>query len=118
LQWVRAWSEIGLDLSQAHYYPQLERDQKLSLSQQLDSLGDLASRTWIGELPANDPASRDYSLIETLTLCRDAGCAGAGVWRWRPPDADGRDMSFGSVTAETLAAWTEHFPERSSGFRV
>src|SRR5262245_44111930 len=38
LQWLRAWSEIGLDLLQAHYYPQLEKDLNLSLGAQLAKL--------------------------------------------------------------------------------
>jgi hypothetical protein len=114
LQWVRAWSEIGLDILQAHYYPQLERDQKLSLSQQLGTLTDLATPLWLGELPANDPASPEYSLGGALTACRDAGLAGAGIWRWRPPEPGGPDVTFGFVEPQTLAAWST----RSSGIRV
>src|SRR5207247_3953852 len=47
-EWLRAWSEVGLDLLQAHYYPQWERDRKLSLSQQLGLLSDLAQPLWLG----------------------------------------------------------------------
>src|SRR5215470_3617680 len=71
LQWVRAWSKIGLDHLQAHYYPQLERDQPLSLSQQLAELANLAPPLWMGELPASDPSSPDYSLAGALATCRD-----------------------------------------------
>ena len=28
LEWIHAWSEIGLDLFEAHYYPQLESDER------------------------------------------------------------------------------------------
>jgi hypothetical protein len=114
LQWVRAWSEIGLDLLQAHYYPQLERDQKHSLREQLEDLADLRQPLWLGELPASDPNSPEYSLGAALTLCRDADLAGAGIWRWRPPEPGGPDIAFGSVRPETLSAWLSP----SSEFRV
>jgi hypothetical protein len=114
LSWVRAWSAIGLDLLEAHYYPQLERDQNGSLAQQLAALSDLTLRLWLGELPANDPSTPDYSLTKTLTVCRDAGLAGAGIWRWRPPKSDDPDFAFGFVEPETLLAWNTP----SSEFRV
>jgi hypothetical protein len=114
LQWVRAWSEIGLDHLQAHYYPQLERDQPLSLSQQLADIADLAHPLWIGELPANDSSSPDYSLEAALTACRDADLFGAGIWRWRPPGPGGSDVAFGSVQPEILSAWLS----QTSEFRV
>jgi hypothetical protein len=105
LQWVRAWSEIGLDYLQAHYYPEQERDQKLSLGQQLASVAQFATRLFIGELPANDPATPDYSLLGALDACRDAGIAGAGIWRWRQPEPGGQDVAFGFVEPGTLAGW-------------
>jgi len=111
LQWVRAWSKIGLDHLQAHYYPQLERDQPLSLSQQLAELASLAQSLWIGELPANDPSSPDYSLAAALAACRDAGLCGAGIWRWRPPELGGSDLAFGSVQPEMLSAWLSQASE-------
>ena len=114
LQWVRAWSKIGLDHLQAHYYPQLERDQPLSLSQQLAELANLAQPLWMGELPANDPSSPDYSLAAALSACRDAGLSGAGIWRWRPPEPGGSDVAFGSVQPEILSAWLS----QASEFRV
>jgi hypothetical protein len=114
LQWVRAWSEIGLDLLEAHYYPQKERDQKLSLAQQLQGLSNLSQPLWLGELPARDPGSPGYSLDTALTACRDAGLAGAGIWRWRPPEPGGSDVAFGFVEGATLVAWNT----RASGFRV
>jgi hypothetical protein len=114
LQWVRAWSAMGLDLLQAHYYPHLERDQNRSLVQQLAALSDARQRLWLGELPANDPSTPEYSLTEALTVCRQAGLSGAGIWRWRPPKSDDPDFAFGFVEPETLLAWNTH----SSGFRV
>jgi hypothetical protein len=98
LQWLRAWSEIGLDHLQAHYYPQLERG--LPLSQQLAEVANLGQPLWIGELPASDPSSPNYSLEAALTACRDADLAGAGIWRWRPPESTGSDVAFGSVQPE------------------
>ena len=112
LQWVRAWSKIGLDHLQAHYYPQLERDQPLS--QQLAELASLAQPLWMGELPANDPSSPDYSLAAALAACRDAGLYGAGIWRWRPPEPGGSDLAFGSVQPEILSAWLS----QASEFRI
>lgn len=105
LQWLRAWSEIGLDMFQAHYYPRLEGDQTLSLAQQLAGLENLPQPLWLGELPANDSASPAYSLQAALTVCRQAGLAGAGVWRWRPPDPGDSDVAFGWAQPEMLSAW-------------
>ena len=112
LQWVRAWSEIGLDHLQAHYYPQLERDRPFS--QQLAEVANLPQPLWMGELPANDPSSPDYSLEGALTACRLAGLHGAGIWRWRPPEPGGSDVVFGSVQPEILSAWLSQTTE----FRV
>ena len=114
LQWLRAWSEIGLDLLEAHYYPQLEKDQNLSLATQLLGLTDLEQPLWLGELPARDPSVPDYSLAAALTAGREAGLAGAGIWRWRPPEPAGSDVAFGSVQPETLSAWLSE----TSEFRV
>jgi len=114
LEWVRAWSEIGLDLLEAHYYPQSERGEKRSLAQRLDSLSDLAPALWLGELPAEAPASPEYSLLDALTVCRDAGLRGAGIWRWRRPEPGGSDAAFGFIEPQTLLEWTT----RSSGFGV
>jgi hypothetical protein len=114
LQWLRAWSEIGLDLLQAHYYPQLESDQPLSFAEQLATMADLSHELWLGELPACDPQVPAYSLDLALTACRDAGLAGGGVWRWRPPEPGSPDKAFGSIQPETLSAWLS----RSSKLRV
>ena len=114
LQWLRAWSEIELDLLQAHYYPQLESDQPLSLAEQLAALAGLSEQLWLGELPARDPSTPAYSLEAALTACREAGLAGAGIWRWRSPDPGGSDLAFGSVQSESLSAWLS----QSSEFRV
>jgi len=112
LQWLRAWSEIGLDILQAHCDPQLEKNQDRSLAGQLARLTRLAQPTWLGELPARDPSVPDYSLEAALTACRDAGLAGAAIWRWRPPEP--ADVAFGSVEPRTLSAWLF----QTSEFRV
>ena len=114
LEWIRAWSEIGLDLFEAHYYPQIDSDEPGSLSEQLAALAGFSRRLWLGELPARDPSAPSYSLEAALTDCRQAGLAGAGVWRWRSPESGGSDVAFGSVQAETLSAWLS----RTSEFRV
>lgn len=113
LQWVRAWSEIGLDEFQAHYYPQVERN-STSLSEQLAELTNLPQPLWLGEIPASDPTTLSYSLEATLTVCRKAGLAGAGVWRWRPPETAGSDVAFGRVQPEILSTWLS----QSADFRV
>lgn len=105
LVWVRAWSEIGLDFLQAHYYPQAEADQNLSLSEQLASLRNLNAPLWLGELPANDPAHPGYSLEQSLDICRSANLMGAGVWRWRNPEPGGQDVAFGKADPQFLASW-------------
>jgi len=114
LQWLRAWSEIGLDLLQAHYYPQLEKDQDRSLAAQLEEFTNLAEPLWLGELPARDPSLSHYSVEAGLTACREAGLAGAGIWRWRPPEPGGSDVAFGAVRPEMLSAWVS----QTSEFRV
>jgi hypothetical protein len=114
LQWLRAWSEIGLDFLQAHYYPQLESDQTLSLAEQLAALTGLSHQLWLGELPVRDPSTPAYCLEAALTACREAGLAGAGIWRWRSPDPGGSDVAFGSIQPEALSAWLS----QSSDFRV
>src|SRR5262249_12121543 len=114
LQWLRAWSEIGLDILQAHYYPQLEKARARALAGQLARLTLLAQPIWLGELPARDPSVPDYSLEAALTACRDAGLAGAAIWRWRPPEPAGCDVAFGSVEPGTLSAWLS----RTSELRV
>src|SRR5262249_55157312 len=103
--WVRAWSEIGLDFLQAHYYPEAEADQRLTLSAQLASLRNLSAPLWLGELPATDPAHSGYSLEQSLDACRSAGLMGAGVWRWRAPEAGGQDVAFGKADPQFLASW-------------
>jgi hypothetical protein len=113
LEWVRAWSEIGLDLPQAHYYPQLELEAG-PLPRQLAELENLPQPLWLGEIPASDPATPSYSLQATLTACRNAGLAGAGVWRWRPPEPAASDVAFGRVQPEILSAWLS----QSADFRV
>jgi hypothetical protein len=67
LDWVRAWSELGLDLYQAHYYPEQDDSGKLGLPEQLASLPPLDKPLWIGELPARDDSAAGYSLEAALT---------------------------------------------------
>ena len=104
LQWVRAWSEIGLDLYQAHYYPQAERDEKTSLSGQLAALRDLDRPLWLGEIPPRDPKAPEYSCNAAVETCRSSQLAGASVWRWRPPEEGGSDSDLGFVDASFFTA--------------
>jgi hypothetical protein len=112
LMWVRAWTEIGLDLYQAHYYPATEGT-KRSLAQQLEKLPVLDQPLWLGELPARDAAQNEYSLPVALSACREAGMRGAAVWRWTQPEAEGTDVGIGRVDAAVLEAWSRS--ERATG---
>jgi len=105
LSWVRAWSELGLDFYQAHYYPVQDPSGKSSLARQLACMPLLDKPLWLGELPAKDDTASGYSLKRSLTECRDAGLHGAAVWRWTAPENAGSDAHLGSVDPEVLAAW-------------
>lgn len=113
LDWIRAWQEIALDFYQAHYYPAVERASGTDLGQQLAALGPLDKPLWLGELPARD-ASSNYSLEKALGDCRDAGLAGAAVWRWTKPEETGSDVAVGSIEPETLRAWAERTRARDA----
>jgi hypothetical protein len=105
LIWLKAWAELGLDFYQAHYYPSCERETGRSLAEQLASLPLLDKPLCLGELPAQDPSTPEYSLENSLTLCRDAGLAGAAVWRWTRPEPTGSDAAIGCVDPVLLQAW-------------
>ncbi|HYA78835.1 MAG TPA: hypothetical protein VED65_00735 [Candidatus Bathyarchaeia archaeon] len=116
LLWVRAWTELGLDYYQAHYYPAAEEETKRDLAQQLMNLPPLDKPLWMGELPARDPAHPRYSLHQSLELCRSAGLCGAAVWRWTEPESQGTDVAIGRVDPAELKAWSAS--ERSEGQRA
>jgi len=105
LIWFRAWSELGLDFYQAHYYPAAERETKAELAKQLASLPRLDQPLWLGELPARDPSSLNYSLEAALGTCRSAGLLGAAVWRWTEPTEKDRDIAIGRVEPAMLRGW-------------
>jgi hypothetical protein len=105
LLWVRAWTELGLDLYQAHYYPSAEKWKRKSLAEQFTALPPLDKPLWLGELPTRDPSQPNYSLTAALDSCHNAGLCGAAVWRWTEPDADGADVTLGRVDPAVLKAW-------------
>jgi hypothetical protein len=104
--WVRAWSEIGLDFYQAHYYPSAERDAG-DLATQLAALPELDKPLWLGELPAQDPGSPEYSLETALRVCFEAQLYGAAVWRWTGSEQMGTDFPLGQVQAAALRSWID-----------
>ena len=106
LMWVRAWTEIGLDLYQAHYYPRAERWKRRNLAQQLAILPTLDRPLWLAELPAQDPFYPEYSLPQALDSCRNAGLCGAAIWRWTEPDPQGTDEALGRIDPDLLRAWS------------
>lgn len=108
LAWLPAWSEIGLDLLEAHYYPKLEAGQEGGLAGELGRLrigvkADLP--LWMGELPACAPDFPGYSLEQALDDCRNAGLAGALVWRWRASEPHDTDRACGTADPAMLQAW-------------
>ncbi len=108
LIWMRAWSDLPLDFDQAHYYPQAERGEKAGLAGQLLALrssADFERPLWLGELPAQDPSAPEYSLRAALDACKEAGLAGAAVWRWRKPEEGGGDVAFGMADPQMLQSW-------------
>jgi hypothetical protein len=107
LLWVRAWTELGLDYYQAHYYPGGEAAKRSDLAQQLASLAPLDQPLWLGELPARHDSQPSYSLPRTLDICRSAGLCGAAVWRWTEPEAHGTDSAAGRVDPMELMTWAE-----------
>jgi hypothetical protein len=107
LMWVRAWSEIGLDFYQAHYYPSAERDAGGNLATQLAALPELDKPLWLGELPAQDPGAAEYSLETALRVCFEAQLYGAAVWRWTAPEQTGTDVPLGQVQAAALRSWID-----------
>lgn len=114
LAWVRAWSELGLDFYQAHYYPVQDPSGKSGLARQLACTPSLDKPLWLGELPARDDEASGYSLKRSLTDCRDAGLLGAAVWRWTAPEKTGSDAHLGSVDPEVLSAWNSTLSSRNA----
>jgi hypothetical protein len=106
LMWVRAWTELGLDVYQAHYYPAAENELRKDLAQQLATVGPLDQPLWLGELPPRDPARPHYSFSQMLEVCRKAGLCGAAVWRWTEPHTHGTDLELGRVDPAELRAWS------------
>lgn len=112
LLWVRAWSELGLDFYQAHYYPSAEGNMGAGLPKQLAHLSTLDKPLLLGELPARDypPGS---SLESVLHICREAGLLGAAVWRWTKPESTGSDHAIGQIEPAVLQAWIASAQERN-----
>jgi hypothetical protein len=106
LLWLKAWAELPLDFYDAHYYPSCEQETNQDLAQQLAVLPRLDKPLCLGELPAQDPSAPQYSLANALTVCREAGLAGAGVWRWSKPESTAADSAIGCVDPILLRAWT------------
>jgi hypothetical protein len=114
--WVRAWTEMGLDYYQAHYYPSGEAETRRTLAQQLASLPALDRSLWLGEVPARDLAEPGYSLTQALDACRNAGLCGAAVWRWTKPSSEGTDVGLGRIDPAELLTWT--MSQRTEGRRA
>jgi hypothetical protein len=114
LDWVRAWTELGLDFYQAHYYPADAKIQDADLARQLAVVESLDKPLWLGELPARDAKHPRYSLEAALARCLEAGLIGAALWRWTAPEATGTDGQFGAVDPDFLTAWNSASRFRSA----
>jgi len=114
LAWVRAWSEMGLDFYEAHYYPVQDPSGKSGLARQLSCLPLLDKPLWLGELPAADDEASGYSMKTSLTECREAGLLGAAVWRWTAPEKTGTDAHLGSVDPKILSVWNSTLSSRNA----
>src|SRR5262249_5012138 len=57
---------------------------------------------WLGELPAQTPATPSFTLGAALDTCKAAGLSGAGVWRGRPPEAGGGGQGYGSARPQVF----------------
>jgi hypothetical protein len=114
LTWVRAWSELGLNFYQTHYYPAQDSSGKSGLAKQLACLPPLDKPLWLGELPAADDEASGYSLKKSLTECREAGLLGAAVWRWTAPEKTGTDAHLGSVDPQILSSWNSTLSSRNA----
>jgi hypothetical protein len=113
-EWLRAWTEIGLDFYQAHYYPADGKDSAADLAKQLSIVPSLDQPLWLGELPARDAKRPEYMAETLLSQCRNFGLLGAALWRWTEPEATGTDGRFGCVEPETLRAWNSSSRSRSA----
>ncbi len=114
LLWLRAWSELNLDFYQAHYYPGSELDTNAKFHELLATASTLDKPLWLGELPAHDLSSPEYSLENVLTHCRDSGLYGAAIWRWTKPEPAGTDAHMGAIEPAVLRAWLASRQERGS----
>jgi len=114
LAWVRAWSELGLDFYQAHFYPVQDPSGKSGLARQLACMPPLDKPLWLGELSARDDEAAGYSLQKSLTECREGGLLGAAVWRWTAPETAGTDAHLGNVDPNILSAWSSTLSTRNA----
>jgi len=106
IEWLRAWSEIGLDFLQAHFYPSADPVLAANLPEALArAAASLNCPLLLGEIPARDPAIPGYSLERTLAACHRSGLLGAAVWRWTSPDSGASDFAIGRVEPASLRGW-------------
>lgn len=113
-EWVRAWTEIGLDFYQAHCYPTEGKNAETELVRQLAAVPSLDQALWLGELPAHDAKHPDYAMEAALSRCQNAGLLGAAIWRWTAPEPTGTDGRFGSVDPGRLSVWHASSRSRSA----
>ncbi len=108
--WVRAWSDLALDFYQAHYFPHTERAQIADLAALLRALRpqeNLDRPLWLGALPARNPGMPEYSFEAALDTCKEAGLAGAALWRWRKPGPGSADENYGTFDPQALRGWLQ-----------
>jgi hypothetical protein len=112
-KWVSYWQNVGLDFYQFHYYPENEHRQLVDVLPDLPPA--LNQPVWLGEFPANEPATDGYMTMllkqaYTLELAGGAKLAGAAPWPMR-------DVGDGLGAADKVALkqfYDAHAPDINS----
>jgi hypothetical protein len=98
-EWLKYWTDVGLDFYQFHYYPDTEDQRTLSSVLQADMPAGLTLPIWLGEFPANLPGNPQF-MYDALETAYNSGLAGAAPWALR-------DDKYGAANLQNLKAFSE-----------